>query len=167
MLQLLEGPAPNTYSPWKEACSSLPYSFSSAFSYQTSRPPKDPVCRTSWPNRKLSLYLQNCKKPHGSSRGFPEQGAGSRSPKPGRKERQARGRSGARGGKQAQGAPPPPQARLRENLQHRHAPLAFVRQPASLPGLSQRLCRATCAGSAARLHAAHPAVPGRRTHTHP
>lgn len=55
---------------------------------------------------------------------------------------------GAQRGKQDREAPRPPQARLRESLRHSHAPLAFVRQPASLPGLSKRLCRATLAQEA-------------------
>lgn len=150
MLQLLEGPAQNTYSPWKEACSSLPYSFSSASSYQTSRPPKDPVCRTSWPKQEAKPIPSELQKATWFLAGLP--GTRGRQPQPQARPRRAAGtaeervqgpRGESRPGKRRARARPKPDSGRAFGIATPLSPLS-----ASLPGLAKRLCRATLAQEA-------------------
>lgn len=165
MWQLLEGPAQNTYSPWKEACSSLPYSFSSASSYQTSRPPKDPVCRTSWPKQEAKPIPSELQKATWFLAGLP--GTRGRQPQPQARPRRAAGpaeerlqgpRGESRPGKRRARARPKPDSGRAFGIATPLSPLSASppRSPAS-PSASAEPARA---GSADRLHAAHPAVPG-------
>lgn len=56
----LLGSPRSTYSPGREACSSLPCWFSSASSYQTSPLRRDPACRTSWP-QEVTGHHKDCR----------------------------------------------------------------------------------------------------------